>query len=41
VKLPQVHAEAFVPRLIAVIDHAETVDDESATLLAAALLLAA
>jgi hypothetical protein len=40
-RMPQVHAEAFVPRLVAVIEHDETVDDESAALLAAALLLAA
>ena len=40
-RLPRVSAEIFVPRLIAVVEHDEPVDDEALALLSAALLLAA
>jgi hypothetical protein len=40
-RMPTVSGDVFVPRLVAIVSHDEPLDDESAALLAAALLLAA
>jgi hypothetical protein len=40
-RMPRVEAEAFVPRVLTLVEHDEPVDDEALALLSAAMLLAA